>query len=92
MWNLKNTTSEPKRNNLRYREQTSGLKKGIGIMHFKVMLGVPVVAQGLMNPTSIHEDTVGSLGLLSGLRIQRCRELWCRSQRRLGSGVAVAVA
>ena len=34
---------------------------------------------------------LSSLASLSGLRIQRCRELWCRSQSRLGSGVAVAV-
>ena len=34
----------------------------------------------------------GSLALLSGLRIQGCHELWCRSQTRLGSGVAVAAA
>ena len=32
------------------------------------------------------------LAFLSGLRIQCCRELWCRSQMRLGSGTAVAVA
>ena len=32
------------------------------------------------------------LASLSGLRIQRCRKLWCRSQTQLGSGVAVAVA
>ena len=35
---------------------------------------------------------VRSLGLLSGLRIWHCHELWCRSQMRLGSGVAVASA
>ena len=34
---------------------------------------------------------VRSLALLSGLRLRRCRELWCRWQMRLGSGVAVAV-
>ena len=34
---------------------------------------------------------VPSLALLSELRIQHCRELWCRSQMRLGSRVAVAV-
>ena len=33
---------------------------------------------------------VRSLASLSGLRIQRCGELWCRSQARLGPGVAVA--
>ena len=34
---------------------------------------------------------VQSLASLSGLRIQHCRELWCRSQMQLGSGTAVAV-
>ena len=33
-----------------------------------------------------------SLALFSGLRIRHCRELRCRSQTRLGSGVDVAVA
>ena len=40
-----------------------------------------------MNPTSIHEDT----GLVSGLRIRGCCELWCRLQTELVSGIAVAV-
>ena len=35
---------------------------------------------------------VRSLALLSGLRIWRCYELWCRSQTLLGSCVAVTVA
>ena len=35
---------------------------------------------------------VWSLALLSGLKIQCCGELWCRSQTWLGSRVAVAVA
>ena len=35
---------------------------------------------------------VWSLASISGLRIQRCPELCCRSQMCLGSGVAVAVA
>ena len=34
---------------------------------------------------------VRSLPLLSGLRIRRCRELWCRLQTRLGSSVAMAL-
>ena len=49
-----------------------------------------VVAELLRNETRIHEH-VGSIpGFtqpvkeLSGLRIRRCRELWCRSQTRLG--------
>ena len=50
-----------------------------GIVKY-VGLGVPVVVQWLMNPTRNHE-VVGSIpGLLSGLRIQRCHEPWCRSQ------------
>ena len=35
---------------------------------------------------------VRTLALLSGLRIQHCRELWCTSQTRLRSSVAMAVA
>ena len=31
------------------------------------------------------------LASLSGLRIQHCQKLWCRSQMRLRSGIAVAV-
>ena len=34
---------------------------------------------------------VWCLALLGGLRIQRCQELWCRSQKRLGSLVAMTV-
>ena len=34
---------------------------------------------------------VRSLALLSGFRIWCCCELWCRSQTRLGSSIAVAV-
>ena len=42
----------------------------------KWSLGIPFVAQRFKNPTSIQEDAVWSLALLSGLRIQRCLELW----------------
>ena len=58
---------------------------------FKSVSGVPILAQGIKNPTNIHEDA-GSIPGLSGLKIQRCRELWWRSQTWLGSGTAVAAA
>ena len=34
---------------------------------------------------------VQSVASLSGLRIRRCRELWCRAQMQLGSDFAVAL-
>ena len=44
-----------------------------------------------MNPTHIHEDAVQPLASFNVLRIRCCHELWCRSQTRLRSGIAVAV-
>ena len=56
-----------------------------------IILGVPIVAQCLMNLTSIHVDA-GSIDPWPHLRIRRCPELWCGLQMQLRSGVAVAVA
>ena len=36
------------------------------------------MTQRLTNPTSVHEDVGSTLASLSGLRIWRCCELWCR--------------
>ena len=58
----------------------------------KKKLGSSRCGESEMNPTGNHE-VVGSIpGLISGLRIRCCRELWCRSHMCLGSGIAVAVA
>ena len=53
--------------------------------------GVPVMAQWKRIQLETMRLRVRSLALLSGLKIQRCHELWCRSQMQLGSGVAVAM-
>ena len=54
--------------------------------------GVPIVVQRKrILPVSMRMQ-VRPLALLSGLRIQRCHERWCRSQMRLRCPTAVAVA
>ena len=52
--------------------------------------GVPVVNEQVMN-LLVSMMWVQSLASLSGLRIQYCRELWCRLQAQLRSGIAVVV-
>ena len=54
-------------------------------------VGVPIVAQQKRIPLGTVRLRVRSLASLPGIRIWRCRELWCRSQTWLGSLVAVAV-
>ena len=64
-------------------------------MHFiylKKFYGVPTVDQQKHVPLVTMRIRVQYLASLSGLRIQHCYELWCRSQMLLGSGVDVAVA
>ena len=53
--------------------------------------GVLFVAQQKRIQLVSMKMRVQPLGLISGSAIQHCRELWCKSQRRLGSWVAVAV-
>ena len=50
------------------------------------------MAQRVKNLTVSMKMQVQSLVFLSGLRIQHCHKLQCRSQTQLGSGIAVAVA
>ena len=54
--------------------------------------GVPLMAQWKQILLASMRTQVQPLTSLSGLRIRRCSELWCRSQMRLKSGIAVAVA
>ena len=56
------------------------------------MIEDPVVAQWKQIRLGTMRLQVWSMALLSGLTIRRCRELWCRTQTLLGSGIAVAVA
>ena len=50
-------------------------------------MGVPVVAQRVKTPTSIHED----LGSIPGLVQWYCHELWHRLQMWLGSHFPVTM-
>ena len=58
----------------------------------KVNIGVPIAVQQKRIQLGTMRFLVRSLASLSGLRIRHCRDLWCRSQMWLGSGVAVAMA
>ena len=63
-----------------------------GILKKEKCLGRSCHGSAETHPTSTCEVAGQSLALLSGLRIPSCCELWCGSQMRLASRVAVAVA
>ena len=56
----------------------------------KVESGAPIFAQRKQIQLASRRTQHQFLASLSGLRIQHCHELWCRSQMQLKSGVAVA--
>ena len=58
----------------------------------KTKTGVPLWCSGLRTQHSVCEDASLILASLTGIRMWCCREPWSRSQMRLGSGIAVAVA
>ena len=66
------------------------LKSGMG--QECLFQGVDIVVQWKQLQLGTMRLWVQSLASLSGLRIWRCCELWCRSKTRLRFGVAVAVA
>ena len=54
-------------------------------------MGVPIVTQGLTNPTRNHEVSGSISGLAQWVKDLHCRELWYRSQMWLESDVTVPV-
>ena len=70
-----------------WEKSTSGNNPKITL---KELSGVPVMARQKWIWLGTMRSRVQSLASLSGLRIQRCQELWCRLQTWLGSGVAMS--
>ena len=57
----------------------------------KAIMKFPLWLSRLRTRLASMRTWVRSLALLSGFRIRHCRELWCRSQSQLGSGIAMAL-
>ena len=74
------------------KKERKKTKKALNLYYTKRITGVPITAQWKRIQLGTMRLQVRSLASLRGLRIQRCRELGCRLQMWLGSGVAVAVA
>ena len=62
------------------------------LLRIKNFFEVPIVVQRKHIQLGTMRLWVQSLALLSGLRIWHYHELWYRSQTRLRSGIAMAVA
>ena len=78
-----------------HKQIEKDLKKVNGNICFNCwdfFLGVPVVAKWLINLTSIHEYTGSIPGPAQQIKVPVFCELWYRSQKWLGSCVAVALA
>ena len=75
------------------REKRIGLPKSCGKVRkiFFLKSGAPFVAQWKQIWLGTMGLRVQSLVSLSGLRIEHCHELWCRSQMRLRPCIAGAV-
>ena len=79
-------------------ESIQALHRELRVHKMRIMIlkhqypGGVVMAQWKRIQLGTMRLRVGSLALLSGLRIRRCCALWCRLQMRLRSQVAVALA
>ena len=60
--------------------------------NLKKQIGVPILVQQKQIRLGTIRLLVQSLASFSGLRIRRCRKLWCRLQTQIRPGIAVAVA
>ena len=68
-----------------------GTRDAEALQYFKKTWEFLLWLSGLSTRLVFLRMWVRSLGSLGGLRIQPCCELWCRSQKPLGSCIAAAV-
>ena len=74
------TTCEPLEKKIKKTSMSLGCKFAGESRYHETTVGVPIVAQQRRIWLASMRTQVQSLALLSGLRIPRCHELWCRSQ------------